>query len=91
MPFKIFHVKSVKVENLNNLKRWQKHIEHLSKDKTVANQKETTIENVMKNFSKELKRPNDTVTKCQNVSRFTLSFGFYDFHWLLTYFRKYDV
>jgi hypothetical protein len=57
----------------------------------VTKQTETTIENVLKHFSKDLKRPNNTVTKCQNVSRFTLSFGFYDFHWLLTSFRKYDV
>jgi len=65
--FKYFQAKSVNVENLTNLKRWQKHIEQISKDKTLANQNKTTIENVLKHFSKELKRPNNTVTKCRSL------------------------
>jgi len=64
---KYFQTKSVKFENLPNLMRWLKHIEYISKEKLETDQKETTIENVSKYFSKNLKAPENTGGKCNNL------------------------
>ena len=71
---KHFQAKSVNFENRTNLLRWWKHIECLSKDKNLAKQKESTIENVLEHFSKNIKVQNKSVTNVQNVSCFAPPF-----------------
>jgi len=65
--FKYLQSSEENLDNCVNLKRWQNHIEHLSKDEPQCNQKSLKLENVVDLLSKNIKVPNIPGSKCKNL------------------------
>ena len=72
--FKYLQSSEENLDNCVNLKRWQNHIEHLSKDESQGNQKNLKLENVVDLLSKNIKVPNIPGSKCKNVSGYGVIF-----------------
>ena len=92
--FKYLQSLEENLDNHVNLKRWQNHIEHLSKGEPQGNQKSLKLENVVDLLSKNIKVPNIPGSKCKNVS----GCGVKSFHYLFLFligffacFRKHDI